>query len=78
MRPEEYSAGPPEIDGGFYPAHSIDERGVEDYPPQHPPKHPETGRFMSSPHPDHDGRDVKGRFLSPADEVDGWSLEHMR
>jgi len=26
---------------------------------------------MSPPHPDHTDRDTKGRFLSPADQVDG-------
>ena len=43
-----------------------------------PPRHPHTGRFMAPAHPDHDGRDTKGRYLSPADEVDGWPLHEMR
>jgi hypothetical protein len=29
----------------------------------YPPQHPVTGRFMSPPHPDHDDRDTKGRFI---------------
>jgi hypothetical protein len=33
-------------------------RGEPDVPPQHPV----TGKFMAALHPDHDDRDVRGRF----------------
>jgi hypothetical protein len=54
-------------------------------PPQHPdgfshpqPRHPDSGQFLSPPHPEDGSRDARGRFLSPADRVDGWSLDNMR
>jgi hypothetical protein len=56
-----------------------DRRGEHDIPQSLPqPRHPHTGQFLSPPHPEDGSRDARGRFLSPADRVDGWSLDNMR